>query len=330
LAFGVWELNPNLAIFRIDQTYSKMKSIQTALFLVFAAGFVQAQTNFDTVKIRPQRLADNIYMLKGSGGNIGLLTGSDGLLMIDDQFAPLSEKIAAAIKEIDAGKIQYLINTHLHGDHSGGNENFKKMGATIVAHDMVRQRMSTEQFNARANRTFPPRDKDAWPVVTFDNKMTFHMNGEDVELHHFLPGHTDGDIIIKMMKGNVLHTGDAFNLSGYPYIDGSSGGTFDGYIETLNKIAALADDQSKVIPGHGNVGTKADVIMVRDMLIDIRTQVEAAMKKGKKVEDIPALNLTSKYDEKWGQGFIKGKDFVIVVAQSVEMKQKGNSKDKKK
>jgi len=239
LPSALWQLNPILAIFRdVTNHHLKMKLIQITLFLLVTA-VVHAQPGLDTVKIRPQRLADNVYMLKGSGGNIGLLTGSDGLLMIDDQFAPLSEKISAAIRAIDPGSIRFLINTHLHGDHSGGNENFKKLGATIVAHDMARERMSTEQFSARANRTFPPRDKDAWPVVTFDNKMSFHMNGEDVVLHHFLPGHTDGDAIIKMTKANILHTGDAFNLSGYPYIDGSSGGTFDGYIETLDKIMGL-------------------------------------------------------------------------------------------
>jgi cyclase len=307
--------------------------VLVVLFLVTITA--TAQQNFDTVKIRPLKITDQVYVLYGSGGNIGLLTGSDGVLMIDDQFAPLSEKIAAAIKGIDPGSIKYLLNTHLHGDHSGGNENFKKLGVTIVAQEMVRDRMSKEQFNARANRTFPPRDKEAWPVVTFDNRMSFHMNGEDVVMYHFLPGHTDGDAIIHMKKANVLHTGDAFNLSGYPYIDGSSGGTFDGYIATLDKIYELANDQSKVIPGHGKVGTKADVKYVRDMLVDIRDQVTAAMKKGKKVEDIPALNLTAKYDDTWGKGFIKGKDFVIVVAQSVDAgmksaKAKAASKEKKK
>lgn len=307
-----------------------MKGIQIAALTLLISAAAVAQQNFDTVKIRALKLTENVYMLKGSGGNIGLLTGSDGSLMIDDQFAPLSEKIAAAIKAIDAGAIKYLVNTHLHGDHSGGNENFKKLGVTIVAQEMVRDRMSKEQFNARANRTFPPRDKDAWPVVTFDNRMSFHLNGEDVVMYHFSPGHTDGDAIIHMKKANVLHTGDAFNLSGYPFIDGSSGGTFDGYIATLDQIYALADDQSKIIPGHGNVGTKADVKYVRDMLVDIRDQVTAAMKKGKKVEDIPALNLTAKYDDKWGTGFIKGKDFVIVVAQSVDAGMKSASKSKKK
>lgn len=323
MTLSTWELNLILAIFRnANKPFEVMNRIYTVVLLILATAGVQAQTNFDAVNITPEKLADNIYVLKGAGGNIGLLTGTDGLLMIDDQFAPLSEKISTAIKAIDPGSVRFLVNTHLHGDHSGGNENFKKMGATIVAHDMVRERMSKETFNARDNRTVPPRDKDAWPVVTFDNKMSFHMNGEDIEMHHFVPGHTDGDIIIKMVKANVLHTGDAFNRSGYPYIDGSSGGTFDGYIATLDKIYALADDQSKIIPGHGDVGTKANVKEVKDMLIDIRDQVAVAMKKGKKVEDIPALNITAKYDEQWGKGFIKGKDFVIVVAQSEAAKKK--------
>jgi cyclase len=295
-----------------------MKSALLLIAMLMAGVALNAQQGFDTVKIRPQKITDQIYMLMGSGGNIGLLTGPDGLLMIDDQFAPLSEKINAAIKSIDPGSIKYLLNTHLHGDHSGGNENFKKLGVTIVAQEMVRDRMSREQFNARANRTFPPRDKDAWPVITFDNRMSFHMNGEDVVMYHFSPGHTDGDAIIHFKKANVMHCGDAFNLSGYPFIDGGSGGTFDGYIATLDEIYKLADDQTKIIPGHGKVGTKSDVKYVRDMLADIREQVTAAMKKGKKAEDIPAMNLTARYDDKWGQGFIKGKDFVIAVAQSAE------------
>jgi len=312
-----------------------MKSLQFTTLLLLICVAAYSQQSFDTVKIRPLKLTDNVYMLFGSGGNIGVLTGSDGVLMIDDQFAPLSEKISAAIKSLDPGAIKYLVNTHLHGDHSGGNENFKKLGVTIVAQEMVRDRMSKESFNARANRTFPPRDKDAWPVVTFDNRMSFHMNGEDIVMYHFFPGHTDGDAIIHLKKSNVMHTGDAFNLSGYPFIDGSSGGTFDGYIATLDKIYALADDQTKIIPGHGNVGGKADVKYVRDMLVDIRDQVTAALKKGKKVEDIPALNLAAKYDEKWGRGFIKGKDFVIIVAQSVDAAMKaeksaGGTKTKKK
>ncbi|MBS1556204.1 MAG: MBL fold metallo-hydrolase [Bacteroidetes bacterium] len=276
--------------------------------------------NFDTVKIRPQRVTDNIYMLTGSGGNIGLLLGSDGVLMIDDQYAPLSQKISDAIKSLAKNNLRFVVNTHVHGDHSGGNENFKKQGATLVAHEQVRVRMMTEQFNKRFNRTTPPRDKDAWPQITFNTNMNFHVNGEDVDLIHLGKGHTDGDVIVHFKKANVFHAGDAFVRYGYPFIDLSSGGTVNGFIETLDKFLLLLDENSKVIPGHGALATKADVKLLRDQLADIRDQVAAAIKKGTKMEDIAGLGITDKYDEKMGKGFLKGKDFVMMVAESLSAK----------
>lgn len=289
-----------------------------AFLLLLTASSAYSQA-FDTVRIRPEKITDKVYLLKGSGGNIGLLTGGDGLLMIDDQFAPLSEKIKTAIGGIDAGPIRFLLNTHIHGDHSGGNENFKKMGVTIVAHDVVRSRMSKES-KGRDNQTIPPRDKAAWPEITFAERMNFHLNDEDIELYHFVNGHTDGDVIIKFVKANVFHTGDSFVRTSYPYIDLGNSGSFEGYITNLDKILSLADDNSRIIPGHGNLATKADVKQVRDMLVDIRDQVKAALKKGKKVEDIPAMNITAKYDPVWGTGFVKGKDFVILVANQLAAK----------
>ena len=276
--------------------------------------------NFDTVKIRPQRVTDNIYMLTGSGGNIGLLLGSDGVLMIDDQYAPLSQKISDAIKSLGKNNLRFVVNTHVHGDHSGGNENFKKQGATLVAHEQVRVRMMTEQFNKRFNRTTPPRDKDAWPQITFNTNMNFHVNGEDVDLFHLGKGHTDGDLIVHFKKSNVFHAGDAFVRYGYPFIDLSSGGTVNGFIETLDKFLLLLDENSKVIPGHGALATKADVKLLRDQLADIRDQVAAAIKKGTKIEDIAGLGITDKYDENMGQGFLKGKDFVMMIAESLSAK----------
>ena len=255
-------------------------------------------------------------MLKGSGGNIGVLIGKDGTLMIDDQFAPLSNKINGAIKTLDPGEIRFLINTHLHGDHSGGNENFKRMGVTIAAHDNVRQRMSKEQVN-RQNQAVPPRDKSAWPEITFSDKLNFHLNDEDVVLHHFDPGHTDGDLIVQFKNANVVHTGDAFVRYGYPYIDVSSGGTVNGFISTLDKILLLIDDNTKVIPGHGELAGKADVKKVRDAVADIRDQIASALKKGKKLEDIPALGITDKYDADLGKGFVKGKDFALMIAGTI-------------
>jgi glyoxylase-like metal-dependent hydrolase (beta-lactamase superfamily II) len=285
-----------------------------ASILVIAAYSAIAQQNFDTVRIRPVKVSEQIYMLKGSGGNIGLLTGSDGTLMIDDQYAPLSAKISDAIKTISPNSVRFLINTHIHGDHTGGNDNFSKQGITIVAHDQVRERMLTEQVNKRLNRTTPPRDKAALPLVTFADKLNLHLNDEEIELIHLDRGHTDGDVAIYFKKANVIHTGDAFVRYGYPFIDESSGGTINGFVSSLDKILSLINDQTKVIPGHGEVATKGDVKILRDQIVDIRDQVSKALKKGKKMEEISALGITDKYDEKLGKGFLKGKDFVSIIA----------------
>ena len=285
-----------------------------AMFLPFLAG---AQS-LDTVKIRPIKVTENIYMLKGSGGNIGVMIGKEGTLMIDDQFAPLSNKINGAIKTLDPGEIRFLINTHIHGDHSGGNENFKRMGVTIISHDVVRERMSKEQVNKAMNRVTPPREKDALPTITFASKMNFHLNDEDIELIHFDPGHTDGDIAVHFKNANVYHTGDMFVRYGFPFIDVSSGGTINGFISSLDKLLAMMDDNTRIIPGHGEVCGKADMKIFRDKIVDIRNQVAAAIKKGKKPEDITALGITDKYEAEWGKGFLKGKDFVLMVATDLK------------
>lgn len=277
-----------------------------------------SQQSFDTVRIRPFKITENIYMLMGSGGNIGVMIGKDGTLMIDNQFGPLSNKINGAIKTLDPGEIRFVINTHLHGDHSGGNDNFKRMGSTIVAHDQVRVRMIQGQVTPQMNRTTPPREKDALPVITFSDRMNFHLNDEEIELIHFDPGHTDGDVIVRFKNANVFHTGDAYVRHRFPFIDLSSGGTSAGYISTLDKILSLLDDQSKIIPGHGELSTKADMKRFRDQLVDIRDQVLAALKKGKKVEEIPSLGITDKYDAELGKNFIKGKDYVLLVAEELK------------
>src|SRR6478736_3808980 len=270
----------------------KKNTLTLSLILLACVGVFAQGNNMDTVKIRPIKVTDNIYMLQGAGGNIGVLIGKDGTLMIDDQFAPLSNKINGAIKTLDPGEIRFLINTHIHGDHSGGNEKFKRMGVTVVAHDKVRERMSTEQVNKAMNRVTPPREKDALPVITFPDKLNFHLNDEDIQLIHLDPAHTDGDIAIHFKKANVFHTGDMFVTYGYPFIDVSSGGTINGFISSLDKMMGMMDDNSKIIPGHGNLCTKADMKAFRDKLADIRDQVAAALKKGKKPEDISALGIT--------------------------------------
>ncbi|MCB0489883.1 MAG: MBL fold metallo-hydrolase [Cyclobacteriaceae bacterium] len=277
-----------------------------------------AQTNYDTVRIRPLKITETIYMLKGAGGNIGFLKGEDGALIIDNQFGPLSGKIAQTVVEEGGGEIKMLINTHIHGDHTGGNDNFKKWGVTIVAHDNVRERMMKE--GKVRDRVVPPRDKAAWPVVTFPDRMNIHWNNEDLELYHFNTGHTDGDVIIKFAKANVIHTGDMYVQYGYPFVDTNSGGGINGFIATLDQMLKIMDDNTKIIPGHGELASKKDVQAFRDRLAEIRDGVAAALKKGTKTEDIANLPIASKYDAEWGKGFVKGKDFVMMVAENLTKK----------
>ncbi len=291
-----------------------------SILLLLISSDVFAQRDLDTVKIRPVKIKENIYMLKGAGGNIGLITGKDGNLIIDDQFAPLSEKIKAAVQSLDKGAIKYLINTHVHGDHTGSNENFKKDGVTIIAHEQVRNRMMKEQKNDGEPAT-PPRDPSAWPVVTFDDHIMLHINNEDLEVFHFnFKSHTDGDAIIHFKNANVYHMGDMYVRYGYPYIDMNNGGSVNGFIKVLDLALARMDDKAVIIPGHGELATKADVKIFRDKLADIRDQVAAALKKGKKPEEIPALGITDKYDADWGKGFLKGKDFVMMIAEELKGK----------
>ena len=294
----------------------KRKLIVIVLFVAVSI-IARSQDKWDSIKVVSENVKDNIYMLKGSGGNIGVITGKDGIAMIDDQFLPLGEKIRNAIAALDSNPIKFTINTHIHGDHSGSNEYFTQIGSTLVAHDVVRERMMKETIN-REGKTVPPRDKDAWPVVTFPQQLNLHLNGQDIELIHFGAGHTDGDVIIRFKQANVFHMGDVFVTYGYPYIDLTNGGTINGLISTLDKSMALMDDQSKVIPGHGNLCTKTDVKKYRDRLADIRDKVASALKKGKKTEDLAGLGITNAYDAEWGKSFIKGKDFVLIVAEGLK------------
>lgn len=291
------------------------------LLLIILAGTFTAslgQDNFDSVSVTAEKITDHLYLLKGAGGNIGVLTGKEGTLVVDDQFAPLSNKINGAIKTIDPADIRFLINTHIHGDHSGGNENFKKMGATIIAQENVRVRMSKDVVDAQGKVTSPARDKDALPVITFPNSLSLHLNDEDIEIIHLDPAHTDGDVAVHFKNANVYHLGDMFVTYGYPYIDYSSGGSINGFISSLDKLLAMMDDNTRIIPGHGNLCKKTDLKKFRDRLTDIRDQVAAALKKGKKVEEITGLGITDKYEAEWGTGFLKGKDFVLSVADNLK------------
>jgi len=292
--------------------------MRLAIVFLFFSLAAQAQQNFDTVNIRPLKITDNIYMMIGAGGNIGFIKGEEGALIIDNQFGPLSGKIAQAVVEEGGGQVKVQINTHIHGDHTGGNDNFGKWGVTIVAHDNVRMRMTKE--SKRGETISPPRDKAAWPVITFPDRMNIHWGGEELELYHFFTGHTDGDVIVKFKNANVFHMGDMYVQYGYPFVDVNNGGGINGFISSLDKMLPLMDDKSKIIPGHGKLATKKDVQAFRDRLAEIRDAVAAALKKGTKVADVANLPIASKYDAEWGRGFVKGKDFVMMVAGNLSKK----------
>lgn len=236
------------------------------------------------VKISSLQITDQIYMLKGQGGNIGLFVGEDAIFMIDDQFASLTPKILAAIKEITPKKVNYLINTHWHGDHTGGNENMAKEGALIVAHNNVRKRMSLKSLK---EGILLGDDKNrALPVITFDKDLSFHSNGDTILATHAHHAHTDGDILIYFTNNNVLHTGDSFFQGKFPYIDVSSGGSIDGYIAAIQKMIVIADDQTKIIPGHGDIATRKDLESYLLMLSTLRDRVALEIKKGKTIQEV--------------------------------------------
>jgi len=296
----------------------RLTSLFCAAFLALAAPLA-AQANYDTVQVKVVRVAEGIYMLTGAGGNIGLATGADATFIIDDQFAPLTTKIRAAIGTITKDPVKFLINTHFHGDHVGGNENFGNAGSIIFAHDNVRRRMSGEQFEAAARQPGPTAPKAALPVVTFSDTLTMHLNGETAVIYHVNAAHTDGDALIHFTKANVVHAGDVFVRYGFPYIDVPSGGTFNGIIAANEKLLASTDANTKFIPGHGDVASRKDLEDFIAMLKTVRQKVTAAMAGGKTLEQVLAAKPLADLD-KLGQGFVKTDTFVELIYRELSKK----------
>ena len=268
-----------------------------------------AQQDFSKVEIKTTKLAGNLYTLEGQGGAIGVLTGPDGVLMVDSQFAPLTEHIVAAIKAIDPGPIRYLINTHVHGDHTGGNANLGAMGVTIIARPQLRARLEKPGPTA-TGAPGTPAPAAALPRLTYDAPMTFHMNGEQVQLIPIPSAHTDGDTLVKFVNADVIMTGDFYRSTGYPNIDRANGGSLAGMLAGLNKIIELAGPSTKILPGHGAIVDKAAVAAHRDMIIGVRDKVAPMVKKGMTVEQVTAAKPTSDYDAKMGDTGTTGARFV--------------------
>ncbi len=293
--------------------------IPAALCLCALAAAVPAiAQGMDDVQISATEVAGGVYMLTGRGGNLGLSVGEDFAFLVDDQFAPLTEKILAAVTKITDRPLRFVLNTHWHGDHTGGNENLGKAGVLIVAHDNVRARLSTEQFMAAFDRTVPPSPAKALPVVTFTDTVRFHVNGDTLHALHVPAAHTDGDSIVHIETADVIHMGDVFFNGMYPFVDLGSGGSVDGVIAAVERALALAGDGTKIIPGHGPLTDRAGLAAYRDMLKTIRERVAKLVAEGKTREEAVAAKPTADYDEKLGGGFIGPDVFAGTVYDSLK------------
>ena len=292
-------------------------AVLLAALLLASSPPVFAQQNFDTVQVRSQKIAEGVFMLTGAGGNIGLSIGDDAVFVVDDQFAPLTPKILAAIAPLTSKPVRFVLNTHWHGDHTGGNEHMGQAGALIVAQDNVRRRMSTQQILAVFHDTVPPSPTGALPVITFSDTITFHINGDDVQAFHVANAHTDGDAFIVWRKANVVHAGDVFVTYGFPFIDLDAGGSIDGMIAGCDVLLTLGDENVKIIPGHGPLSGRAEVREFRSMLKTIRDRVSQQKNAGRTLAQTQATHPTGQFDAKWGGGFIKPDQFVEFVYRSL-------------
>ena len=298
----------------VSRTRSRWALPSILVAVAIAAGVDSAPAqNLDDVEIRATHVAGNVHMLEGAGGNIGVSVGSDGILLIDDQFAPLAEKIRAAVKNIDKGKIEFVLNTHWHGDHTGGNPFFGRE-AKILAHSNVRRRLSGEK--PTAGRPVANVDPKGLPVLTYEQGITLHFNGEEVRVVHVPRGHTDGDSIIFFERSKVLHMGDQFTNGRFPFVDMASGGTLDGYIANVTKVLETVPDDWKIIPGHGPLGTKADLKRFKEMIETTVAWVRERIDGGKSVEEIVAEGLPEKW-KSWGEGFVSEERWIQTIHQSL-------------
>jgi cyclase len=286
--------------------------------LLVSAGLIRAaEPDFSKVEIVTTPLADGLAMLVGQGGNIVVSTGDDGPVIVDDQFAPLVPKIEAAVRKLQDAPVRFVINTHHHADHTGGNEPLGKAGALIVAQENVRRRLSTEQFSRLLNRTTPAAPPEALPVVTFDDGVTLHWNGETIRVEHVAPAHTDGDSHVWFERGNVLHMGDTFINGRYPLVDVESGGELDGLIASAAGVLARVDASTKIVPGHGPLATRADLQRFHDMLVDVRGRIAAGIASGATMDAFIATKPLADLDATWGGGFLTADQVVTLMWMSL-------------
>jgi glyoxylase-like metal-dependent hydrolase (beta-lactamase superfamily II) len=285
--------------------------------VVLSAASVAAQQDFSKVEIKPTKLADGLFMLTGAGGNMALSVGEDAVFLVDDQYAPLTERIKAPPAAITDKPVRFVLNTHWHFDHTGGNENLGQAGALIVAHDNVRKRMSVEQFIKDFDMKVPASPKAALPIITFSETTTFHLNGEEIQAVHVPPAHTDGDSLVQYRKANVLHMGDTFFNGSYPFFDMSSGGSVDGMIAAGEKALSLVNASTKIIPGHGPLADRKALESYLAMLKTSRDRIKSLVSAGKSVDEIIAAKPLAEFDGTWGKGFIQPDQFLRLLHGSL-------------
>ena len=294
-----------------------MRRIAIAVLATVAAPFVWAQQDFSAVEIQTSEVAPGIYMMVGAGGNLGVSVGEDGAFLIDDQFAPLSDKIMAAIGELTDAPVEFLVNTHWHGDHTGGNEAFGNAGAVIVAHDNVRVRMSTEQFREIFDQRYPASPDAALPIVTFNDELTLHWNGHTIRAFHSGPAHTDGDAVIHFEEADVFHMGDNFFHGFFPFVDVSSNGDINGVISTGYRVLAMSNAGTRIIPGHGPLATPDDLRDWLRVLRSTRESIQDLIDQGLSEDEVVAANPTAEYNESHGGGFMSPENYTRLVYQSL-------------
>lgn len=293
----------------------KLKTLFAVLSLSLLASLALAQgQDFSKVEMKATQVAGNVWMLEGSGGNIGVSVGPDGLLIVDDQFAPLADKIKAALKNLGEGKLKFVINTHWHGDHTGSNAIFG-LEVPIIAQSNVRKRLGSESTN-RAGQKVPAAPKSALPIITFDETLSVHFNGEEIKAIHFPHGHTDGDGVIFFTGSNVVHMGDHMMTGSFPFVDTSSGGSVEGIVRNIGNILAKLPPDVKIIPGHGPIATIENVRQYQQVLVETVDIVRKQVLAGKSLDEVKAAGLPAKYDS-WGKGFISTPIWIETVYRSL-------------
>ena len=286
------------------------------LFLSSGALVLVAQQDVSKAEVKAAKVSGNVYMLTGAGGNIGASVGSDGILIVDDQFAPLADKIRATLKTLGTGPLKFVLNTHWHGDHTGGNVKFGTE-ATIIAQDNVRRRLTTEQ--KVLGETVPPSPREAWPVITFEQSLSVHFNGEEIRVIHFPRGHTDGDSVIFFTQSNVVHMGDHFFAGRFPFVDIDNGGNVLGLTKNIGEIIPKLPAGVKIIPGHGPLSTTEDLKLYHRMLIETTDVVSKQKQSGKTLEQVKAQGLPAEWKD-WGTGFINTDKWIELIYRSLPEK----------